>query len=87
MIKIEGIGQKTAETLIERAKAFVAEVEAKRHSDEADGTVLLKSQTEEEQKLAVSDVFHDDPDVVTEVDEVRQVEKPNLEDVESDDQG
>lgn len=87
LIKIEGIGQKTAETLIERAKAFVAEVEAKRHSDEADGTVLLKSQTEEEQKLAVSDVFHDDPDVVTEVDEVRQVEKPNLEDVESDDQG
>jgi transcription termination/antitermination protein NusA len=82
LIKIEGIGQKTAETLVERAKEFVAEVEAKRLVAEKEGTVLSKSQAEEEQKLAVSDVFHDDPDVVTEVDEERTVEKPNLEDVE-----
>ncbi len=83
LMKIEGIGQKTAETLVERAKEFVADVEKKRKAAEADGTVLLKSQTEVEQKLDVSDVFHDDPeDVVTETDEVRKVEKPNLEDVE-----
>jgi transcription termination/antitermination protein NusA len=83
LMKIEGIGQKTAETLVERAKEFVSDVEKKRKAAEADGTVLLKSQTEVEQKLDVSDVFHDDPeDVVTETDEVRKVEKPNLEDVE-----
>jgi transcription termination/antitermination protein NusA len=85
LMRIEGIGQKTAETLIERAKEFVAEVEAKRTAEEKAGRILSKSQTQEEQKLAVSDVFHDDPEVVTEVDDALSAEKPNLEDVEGDD--
>jgi N utilization substance protein A len=87
LTRIEGIGQKTAETLIERAKAFVADVEAKRTVEEKAGRILSKSQTAEEQKLAVSDVFHDDPEVVTEVDDEREAVQPNLEDVEGEDRG
>ncbi len=36
LIKIEGIGQKTAENLLEKAQTFIAELEAKRRSKEAE---------------------------------------------------
>jgi N utilization substance protein A len=43
LTKIEGIGQKTAELLLERAKLFVAELETKRKEEE------LRKQAEEEE--------------------------------------
>lgn len=58
LVKIDGIGQKTAETLVERAKEFVAQLEAEREMREKADAAARKS-LEDEKRLAVSDVFHD----------------------------
>jgi N utilization substance protein A len=85
LTKIEGIGEKTAEKLIERAQQLVAQLEEeynKRHAAEkavAD-TEVAKS------KLKEADVFEDSPDYVSEIDDIRQAQAPDLdEDIEDDD--
>jgi N utilization substance protein A len=60
LTKIEGIGQKTAETLIERAKEFVTKAEAEREVREKAEAAAPRTVLDEDKKLAVSDVFHDD---------------------------
>lgn len=58
LIKIEGIGQKTAETLLERAKEMVLELEAQqdRREEERRRTNVASA----DDKLTASDIFHHD---------------------------
>ena len=90
LIKIEGLGQKTAEKLVEKAKAFVVE-----HEEEYERKQKEKAETEAEaktedqnKKLTAEDVFEDDEEYVTEEDEVKQATAPEFEetDKESDDE-
>lgn len=60
LMKIEGIGQKTADTLIEKAQAFVAHLEQERSRREAAEEKAGTAQPSEEAKLEVSDVFVDE---------------------------
>ncbi|MDD5426066.1 MAG: transcription termination factor NusA [candidate division Zixibacteria bacterium] len=83
LIKIEGLGQKTAETLINRAKEFVARLEQEQQAKEA----LAKAESEKEpepEKLEASDVFHDDEEYVSEADDVPEATAPDFEGVEED---
>jgi transcription termination/antitermination protein NusA len=84
LLKIEGIGQKTAETLLERAKETVvrleAEYEKKRKAEAASETKTPQP----DDKLTASDVFVEDKDYVTEEDEVPEVSAPRLDDVLDD---
>lgn len=83
LVKIEGLGPKTAETLIEKATAFVAQLEkdyAKKQKE------LEKNKAEEvDDKLTADDVFTNDEDYITEVDEQQQAVAPDLDDVEDED--
>ena len=64
-MKIEGIGEKTAETLVERAKEFVAQLEADRELREK-AEAAARRTIDEDKKLGVRDVFHDDAEQVEE---------------------
>ncbi|MCB2229138.1 transcription termination factor NusA [bacterium] len=70
LTKIEGLGQKTAETLIERAKEYVrkleAEYDAAQKAEQEAGTAGDSADA----PLGVDDVFTNDDDAVTEEDEV-----------------
>lgn len=83
LIRIDGLGQKTAETLVEKAAAFVAQLEkdyAKKQKE------LVKKKAEEvDDKLTAEDVFTNDDDYITEVDEQQQAVAPDLDDVEDED--
>jgi N utilization substance protein A len=85
LTKIEGIGAKTAETLIERAKEIVAQVEAEFQKREAELKAAKPAEPETPEKLEEKDVFEDDKDYVTEEDDIGQVEAPDLDDVEDED--
>jgi N utilization substance protein A len=85
--KIEGIGERTAETLIERAKKVVEELEEQWRKEEAARKAAEKKEREAEkaEKPEVDDVFVDDEDYVTEVDDMPEVSAPSdLEDVEDE---
>lgn len=65
LMKIEGIGQKTAETLIERAKERVVEIERDRLA--ADKlSVATSTVSVADDKLAESDLFHTDAEMAAE---------------------
>lgn len=85
LLRIEGIGQKTAETLLEKAQEMVAQLEAdyKRKRKAEDKKAKL-SKTPDPDKLTESDVFVDDKDYVTEVDDVLEVTAPEFGDVEDE---
>ncbi|MFH2048585.1 MAG: transcription termination factor NusA [bacterium] len=87
LIKIEGLGLKTAETLLEKAKAFVEQLESdyfkKLKEDEAKGVEKPKH---EEDKLSVGDVFEDDENFVTEEDEVPEATAPDFADDDIEDE-
>ncbi len=86
LVKIPGIGEKTAETLIEKAKVFVKELEIeyeRRAKEEAKAKAAKKA---EDAKLTAEDVFEDDAEFVTEVDDVPEAMAPSLEDVEDEDE-
>jgi len=83
LTKIEGIGEKTAEKLIERAQEMVVQLEdeyQKRHAAEA-GVATTEPA---EPKLSEADLFEDSPDYVSEIDEVMEAEAPDLVDVEDE---
>jgi len=85
LTKIEGFGQKTAETLLNRAREFVEELEIKQQEKEA----LEKAETKKEvegEKMNASDMFNDDEEYVTEADDVPEVTAPDLEGVEKDEE-
>ena len=86
LVKIPGIGEKTAETLVDKAKAFVKDLEKeyeRRAKEEAKAKAAEKA---EDAKLTAEDVFEDDAEFVTEVDDVPEAMAPSLEDVEDEDE-
>lgn len=84
LLKIEGIGQKTAETLIERAREMAAQLEVE--YEKKAKTEAATSKEPESDKLTESDVFvaEDDKDYVTEEDDIPEVSAPRLDDVLDD---
>lgn len=88
LVKIEGIGQKTAETLLERAKAMVAELEVEydKKIAEQQAKEATEEKKTEEARLTAEDVFEDDRDYVTEADDVREATAPDFgeEDIEDE---
>ena len=86
LVKVEGLGPKSAEKLSERAKAMVAEIEkeyALRKKEEKAEEIEVKK---DEEKLTAEDVFEDDENYVTEVDDVPEITAPDFDDdVEEED--
>jgi NAD-dependent DNA ligase len=84
LLKIEGIGQKTAETLIERAREMAAQLEVE-YEKKAKAEAATSKESESD-KLTESDVFvaEDDKDYVTEEDDIPEVSAPRLDDVLDD---
>ncbi len=92
MTAIEGIGEKTAETLIERATAKVeeleAEYEAQRAAEEAAAAEAAAEEAEESEDGAMdaSDMFHDDePGAETDEDTIIETEDSDSDDDATDD--
>lgn len=81
LIKVEGLGQKSAEKLISKAQEIAAEIEAEYKERKAAEAVEAAKQPADE-KLKEEDVFEDDAEYVTEVDDVREVEAPEIEEEE-----
>lgn len=87
--RIEGVGVKTAETLVEKAKAFAEQLETeydRRRKEELAKEEAQTSERKDEDRLSVTDVFEDDEDYVTEVDDQQEVQAPELEDEEVEDE-
>lgn len=86
LVKIEGLGEKTAETLIERAKQFVVELEKDYELRKAAERAEAAKQPAEAQsdKMRESDVFESDEDFVTEADEKAEAEAPGMEDIDEE---
>ncbi|MBU8933127.1 MAG: transcription termination factor NusA [candidate division Zixibacteria bacterium] len=85
LVKVEGLGPKSAEKLSERAKAMVAEIEkeyAQRKKEEEKSDEV--EDKKEEEKLTAEDVFIDDDSYVTEVDDVPEATAPDFDDVEEE---
>jgi N utilization substance protein A len=87
LTKIEGLGPKTAETLIERAKEFVRKLEEEHEAKKAE---LLQAEQEaaagesEEGELSEEDVVEDDENYVTEADDTREATAPAVDLEEND---
>ncbi len=87
LLKIEGVGQKSAEKLLEKAKAFVIDLEAEYEQKKKDKTTEKGEQkAPEDQKMTADDVFEKDEDIVSEEDEVKEAVAPDLEEVEEDEE-
>ncbi|MEW6412838.1 MAG: transcription termination factor NusA [Candidatus Zixiibacteriota bacterium] len=84
LLKIEGLGQKSAEKLLEKAKAFVAQLEADYERKQKEKARQGKDERKEEQKLTAEDVFTEDDEFVSEEDEVKEATAPDLEEVEEE---
>ncbi len=82
LTKIEGVGQRTAETLIERAQDIVVELEEEYTAREAERKAEEPEQ--EDDRLEESDVFAEEGEFVTEEDDVLEAEAPDLDEVEED---
>ncbi len=81
---IEGLGPKTSEQLLDRAKETVAKLE-----EEYDKKLAEMKAVEVEvkpDKLEASDVFEEDEEFVTEVDDVREVDAPSVDNEIEDDE-
>jgi len=86
LVKIPGIGEKTAETLIEKAKVFVKELEREYERKAKEAAKAKTAEKAEEAPLTAEDVFEDDTEFVTEVDDVPEALAPSLVDVEDEDE-
>lgn len=84
LTKIEGIGQKTAEALVERAKEMAAQLELEYEKKRKAEAASEKKEADPDKALTASDVFVDDKDYVTEEDDVPTVSAPRLDDVLED---
>lgn len=87
LLKVEGVGPKSAEKLIDRAKAMVAEVEKEydKRQKELEKTAVAEEKTRDE-KLTAKDVFEDDENYVTEVDDVPEATAPDFDDADVEDE-
>ncbi len=83
LLKIEGLGPKSAEALSERAKEFVAQLEREYEQRKKEEETTEETKPVDE-KLTAEDVFEDDEDFVTEVDDVPEVTAPDLDGVEDE---
>lgn len=84
LLRIEGIGQKTAETLIERAKEKAAQLEAEYEKRVKEEAAISKETVNEKRTATDLFVAEDDKDYVTEEDVVPEVSAPRLDDVLDD---
>ncbi|MDH3892091.1 MAG: transcription termination factor NusA [candidate division Zixibacteria bacterium] len=86
LTKVPGIGEKSAEALIDKAKKFVRDLEreyTKRKKAEAKAKAAAKI---DDGKMKAEDVFEDDTEFVTEVDDVLEATAPDMDDVEDEDE-
>jgi N utilization substance protein A len=91
LVKIEGLGEKTAETLIEKARKFVAELEAEYERKKAEEEAAAQEEAaeapaDEAEKPSPESVFEDDEEYVTEADEQESAEAPDMEDLEDEEE-
>ena len=84
LTRIEGLGEKTAETLLERAQTMVTELEAEYEKKQEAEKAVTDTEVEQDEKLEESDVFENDENYVTEEDDVREVAAPDLDEVEEE---
>jgi len=84
LTKLDGLGQKTAETLLERARKVVEELEKEYEEREAKREETEGKQPDQTEALEVKDVFVDDQDYVTEEDDAPEVSEPELGEVEEE---
>ncbi len=85
LIKIEGIGQKTAETLIEKAKAFVVQHEEDYRKKEKKAKQEAEKGKPAEEKRTADNMFADDEEgYVTEEDEVPKAIAPDFKEIEDE---
>ncbi len=84
LIKIEGIGLKTAESLIQQARKVAKEAEEEYLKREQEAEKDTEKGAAADDKLTVDDLFETDEEYVTEVDDVREVTAPDLKDVEDE---
>ncbi len=83
LTRIEGVGPKTAEALIERAREYAAEHEEE-YQRKVDEQAAIEEKDPAEEKLTAGDVFEDDEEFVTEEDDVPQATAPDLADVDDE---
>lgn len=86
LIKIDGLGPKTAEALLSRAKEMAERLEEEYREREAERAKERAERPSSSEKLTESDVFEDDEEFVTEADDVMEVTAPETEDVEDVDE-
>ena len=85
LVKIEGLGQKSAEKLLQKAMKFVEEVEEEyRLRQEQEALKAVDEESGKEDKLTEDDVFEDDDEYVTEADDVLEAEAPEFGDIEDE---
>jgi N utilization substance protein A len=84
LTKIDGIGKKTAENLIERAKQMVQRLEEEYRQREQEKEQEEVETGAKEEALSVEDVFEEDEEFVTEADDVMEVKAPDLAEVEDE---
>ena len=85
LTKIEGVGPKSAEKLIDRAAEMVEQLETEYEDRHADDEVETAT-TSAKAKLSEADVFEDSEDFVTEADDTLSADAPDLEDVDDEDE-
>ena len=86
LVKIEGLGEKTAETLLEKAKVFVEQLEKEyEERKEAEAAAAAEEAARStEEKHDAEQIFEEDEDFVTEVDDQAEAKAPDVEDLEDD---
>jgi len=86
LTKIPGIGDKTAETLIDKAAEFVKDLEAEyERKRKLQKRREAAEAAERDEKLTAEDVFDDDVEYVTETDEIPEIEAPAFDDLDLED--
>ncbi len=82
--KVPGIGEKTAETLIEKAAAMVKQLEEEYEERQRELAESGEGEEPEEEKLTADNMFEDDSDFVTEADDVPEAEAPEFNEIEEE---
>ena len=89
LTRIEGLGVKTAESLIEKATVFVEQLEKeyqKKLKEKAKEDAKAKERNKEDSSKSADDIFEDDTEFVTEEDDVLEVSAPDLGDIDDEDE-
>ncbi len=84
LLKIEGLGQRSAEALIERARTYAAKLERDYEKRKEQERKAAKDEPTKDEKRKGADMFEDDEDFVTEVDDVPEATAPDFEGIEEE---